>query len=317
MLRLSADEPAQKAAQQVRALNHADFLAIVEDLRQDLRSQEPGEAATGATALGRLAESASVAILELLEVLQEHPDAGDRVAAAHALGRIGDGRAVDLLATIVRNPQESAHLRAHCATSLGMIGGTDATSQLIGALGEPEVNVAAAVQNAIRVLDPPPVRELAAVIGGADDGRAVEAAGALLASMGRDVAEVIPSLLAAASQGKSSVTEAVTRVLMDIAGEADAEALFAGLQNKSEATRAVVLRVLIKTPAIGRGRVPRIGGLAHDPNGNIRFLVAEALRKQGPLAQPYLDILREDDDAKVSQVARDAYDEAGQGPAYD
>src|ERR1051326_248818 len=46
-----------------------------------------------------------------------------RLNAASALGRLGDHRAIESLIACLRNEQESDHIRAAAARSLGVLGG--------------------------------------------------------------------------------------------------------------------------------------------------------------------------------------------------
>jgi HEAT repeat protein len=66
-----------------------------------------------------------------------------RKAATHALGQLGDRRAVEPLINILKNKEEDRWLRVGAAASLGNIGDERAVSPLQGAEEDPYVQSAA------------------------------------------------------------------------------------------------------------------------------------------------------------------------------
>ena len=73
----------------------------------------------------------------LVEILQEHPESNVRRAAAAALGRLQDLRAVEPLATALLT-DEAAEVRQESAKALRRLGDTEAVSALIQSLREDE-----------------------------------------------------------------------------------------------------------------------------------------------------------------------------------
>ena len=89
----------------------------------------------------------------LVEILQEHPEADVRRAAAAALGRLRDSRAVEPLATALLT-DEAAEVREESAKALSKIGDPEAVSALIQSLREDEEeNVRAASATALGVFE--------------------------------------------------------------------------------------------------------------------------------------------------------------------
>ena len=74
----------------------------------------------------------------LVEILQEHPESNVRRAAAAALGRLQDLRAVEPLATALLT-DEAAEVRQESAKALRRLGDTEAVSALIQSLREDAV----------------------------------------------------------------------------------------------------------------------------------------------------------------------------------
>ena len=149
-----AGDPADRAdaAQQLAEFGSAEALEALAHARLYDSSQLVREKATDA-----ITEWSFEALVELL---QEHPEAIVRRAAAAALGRLGDARAVEPLATALLT-DETAEVRQESANALRQLDDPEAVSPLIQALLQDR-------DSSVRA-------EAAAALGALEDERAVQA----------------------------------------------------------------------------------------------------------------------------------------------
>jgi HEAT repeat protein len=96
-----------------------------------LRATNPRVRSAGATALGRL--EASEAVPELIELAEDDPDLAPQTHAVHALGRIGDIRAMPVLLELLNS--RDWLVRAGAARALGSCGDSTAIDELRAAAG--------------------------------------------------------------------------------------------------------------------------------------------------------------------------------------
>ena len=151
----------------------------------------------------------------LVEILQEHPESNVRRAAAAALGRLQDLRAVEPLATALLT-DEAAEVRQESAKALRRLGDTEAVSALIQSLREDAVGDVRA--------------ESAEALGVLEDERAIQ-----------------PLLEALEEDSSALVREAAAKALGRIRGSSPLAELFAArADDESEDVRSAARSALIR-----------------------------------------------------------------------
>ncbi len=229
----------------------------------------------------RVREAALDSIIEwsfedLIEILNNHPNDTIRQAAAAALGRLNDPRAVEPLATALLT-DEAADVRQESATALRKLGDADAVSSLIQALLQDE-------DSSVRA-------EAASALGALEDERAVQA---LLETLQDDASALAREAGATALgriRGSNALAELDAARLDDLSANVRREAgtalrsyrvneLIDALHNAPEADdRAVAARLL------GEGRnptaIPELILALSDPEEIVREATLLALSQFG------------------------------------
>jgi HEAT repeat protein len=178
----------------------------------------------------------------LVGALGYQKDRGVRTAAAVALGKTADARAVQPLADALRDPDIAT--RSAAAQALGEIGDAGAVEPLLAALRDPDGNTRHAAAQALAKTG---------------DGRAVEPLLAALADQ-----DVRVSMAAAAALGEIRDGSAVEPLAAILAGPAD------------DMTRRMAATVALGGIGDGRAVEPLVAALA-DPNDRMVVAAAAAL----------------------------------------
>jgi HEAT repeat protein len=117
---------------------------------RELRRRDPVRRARGADVLGSLAHHGAADAVDALGKLLHDPDPDVRIAAARALGRIGDRRSVDaLLSSLAGSRPAPSQLVSHALTRIG----SPATPELIAALARPEEAIRGAATEVLGLID--------------------------------------------------------------------------------------------------------------------------------------------------------------------
>ena len=247
----------------------------VDKLINQLKSDNPEvrkEAAEGLTHIKGHIKAAS-AVEPLIATLKDK-DSGIRYNAAHALGKIGDNRAVGpLIAVLLKDIDGS--VRASAAEALGHIGDKGAVEPLILALKDTSEGVRYSVAHALGMLGDK--RAVDPLIVALNDSctyvrwNAAEALGKI-----RDKKAAEP-LIAALKDANPDVRRLAANALSELGEENAVEVFIVALKNENSDVRREAIRAL---EAIGDGRAiePLIAALM-DKDEGVRIVSADALRE--------------------------------------
>jgi HEAT repeat protein len=279
----------------------------------------------------RLAEDSRV-IGTFVSLLKD-ADMDVRAAAALALGRIGDERAIPVLTEIVTTGYEDATLppiphldtlfggtmstaRSDAVKYLGKFGGVEVFDTLMAALKDSSDTVqATAVRELAKLGDPRSVEPMLSIVSGSgfghDTGFAVRAAVEGLGQLGD--ARAVPPLVKALEAEDQRIAIDAARSLGSIGDAAAVPALIKALKSKSEYVRAEAAEALGK---IGdASAAPALIAALRDPNKNAARGAATGLRElKAPEAVSVLIEALDDEDTKIRAVAAEALG-ATRGPA--
>jgi HEAT repeat protein len=270
LARVSADTPIDGAAGPLaQALTDSDAVvryyavealtslgaSAVPYLIEILRAPRQADRDRAARVLWRIGAPSIEPLLRLLEDRSATPEM--RASAAHALGVIGDRRAIDGLAAMLRD--ERHFVRQSAAQALGQI-------------GETAVDKILEMSNS----NTPAVRE-----------SAIEALGYTGSSRGLD------RIIEALRDSSTGVRSAAVRALGEAQGERAVGELVRILQDDANPLRTQAAASLARA---GRSAVPQLVRLLADSKPSVRQLAAEALGDTGSAeaVPPLLDLIRRD-----------------------
>ncbi|MYD36629.1 MAG: hypothetical protein F4X20_06465 [Dehalococcoidia bacterium] len=213
----------------------------------------------------------------LVEILQEHPEATVRRAAAAALGRLDDSRAVEPLATALLT-DEDAEVRQESAKALRRLRDVEAVSPLIQALLQDDVSSVRA--------------EAAGALGALGDDRAVRA---LLGTLQDDASAL--------------AREAGAKALGRIRGSTPLAELDAARVDDLSADVRLEASVALRTYRVDE----LIDALHNAPAADDRAVAARLLGERKPRAAiPELILALSDPEEIVREAAREALGEFGE-----
>jgi len=252
-------------------------------------------------------EIGAPAVQPLLAALEDQ-DWQVRKAAAEALGKIGDGRAV---APLVAALHEGGVVSIAATEALGKIG-APAVGPLLAAFRGREWRTPQATDQVLRQLGAAAVEPLVAALGDRDGHVRCSAAQRLGATRS---ARAVAPLIAALKDQDWRVCEAAIEALGQIGDERAVEPLITCLCDPDSARcKAAAARVL------GRRGDPRVVGpliaTLKDADGSVRRAAAEALGQIGdaPAVEPLVAALK-DRDGHVRRAAAESLDRLGWKPA--
>ena len=212
----------------------------------------------------------------LVEILQEHPESNIRRAAAAALGRLNDPRAVEPLATALLT-DEAAEVRHESAKALRRLGDTEAVSPLIQSLLQDDVSD-------VRT-------EAATALGALEDERAVQS---LLETLQDDTSAL--------------VREAGAKALGRIRGSNPLAELHAARVDDLSADVRQEARLALQRYTVDE----LINALLNAPSADDRATPARMLgERRRPSAIPALIQALSDPEESVREVARKALEQFG------
>jgi HEAT repeat protein len=231
-----------------------------------------------------------------------------RKAAAEALGKIGDARAVEPLIAALRDIDCDVHWRS--ADALGQIGDARAVKPLIATLKSPYGIVFQAAARALLQIKTPAVEPLISAL--SDISSMAVAAAQLLGRIGD--ARAVEPLIAALRDSNSDVRHYAAEALGKIGGAQTVEKLVTALKNKEEYVRQGAAEAL---GMIGDARAvePLIAALDEESQF-MRRIAAKVLGDIGDTraVEPLLSALQ-DSDCKVRELAATALNKLGWKPA--
>ncbi|HET9315367.1 MAG TPA: HEAT repeat domain-containing protein, partial [Vicinamibacteria bacterium] len=255
------------------------------------------------TAIEKLGErKVQLAVPDLIRLLQDRTaDQGVRVAAAAALGAIGDGRAAAPLLAALKDgnvyvrgeaekslallkappgPRETAtmlgdkspRVRADAAQKLGDARDPEVTSKLIGTLQDDENEVRqAAIRSLSRHRDPRSVRRIVAALESSSF-QTRQGAAAALGLMGD--ASVAPAVLKRLKDPSGAVRAEAVRALGRL-GKADDPEVIETTQDRDPTVRLALVETL--TPLKSAAAVEALRKLSRDPTPEVRSAAILAL----------------------------------------
>jgi HEAT repeat protein len=277
---------------------------LVPRLLRVLRSRRVGQSvrAAAARALGQIG---APAVPGLLAALRD-ADWNARLAAAEALGEIGDAAAVPGLLAALRDA--SLYVREAAAKALGEIG-APAVPGLLAALRDADWNARLAAAEALGEIGAPAVPGLLAAL--RDESRQVRKAAAWELGKIGDAAAV-PGLLAALGDADVDVREAAAWALR-IGDAAAVPGLLAALRDADWRVRRAAAAALGE---IGAPAVPGLLAALGDADANVREAAAAALGEIGDAAAvPGLLAALGDTNADVREAAAAALGKIGDAAA--
>ncbi len=234
-------------------------------------------------------------------------DAGLRVRAARALGRVGEHwGATSLIAAL---GDEVPNVRSTAAWALGKLGDERAVYSLVKLLGDDDARVRQEAETALGAIGEAARRPLVGALGDRSDRVSARAARAL----GRIGPSAIPALIRALDDERDETRQGAVEALVEIGAEA-VDALVAALEVDSVRVRCGVLTALGQ---IGdRESLEHIIATLGDPEGVVRDEAAQTLMRIGAGAVPPLVEALIADSRWVSGGAADLLTELGD-PAID
>ena len=214
----------------------------------------------------------------LVEILQEHPESNVRRAAAAALGRLQDLRAVEPLATALLT-DEAAEVRQESAKALRRLGDTEAVSALIQSLREDAVgDVRAESAEALGVLeDERAIQPLLEALEEDSSALVREAAATALGRI-RGSSPLAELYAARADDESEDVRSAARSALIRYTLDELTEALLTAASADDRATAAKILG-----ERRNRRAIPALIEALSDPEEIVRDAAREALEQFGTL----------------------------------
>ena len=274
--------------------------------------KDAGVRVSAASALGRLADAQA---FEPLLALLGEPDAGLCQAAIGALGQIGDARALQPLVAMLRYPDGTPRGNAERAFHRQVLDA--AGRRTVAALEEQDWHVRReAIWSLRKIGDARAVAPLIAAIGD-ETPRVRLAAVETLGGMGD--ARAVEPLIAALEDGDHEVRAAAANALAQIDDAAAVEPLVAALAASKSSVRGAAVKALARHAGDARVVQPLIAALG-DPDEHVRRVAAAALGEIGDagVVQPLIAALS-DPDSDVRRGALGSLERLGwrpdQGPA--
>jgi len=246
----------------------------------------------------------------LLSALRD-PDAGIRVSAVQALGRIGDATHADRVTAALGD--DEATVRASAAFALGLLGAPDGVDALLDLVRDEDESVRGRVADALGLIGDP--RAEGALLNLMEDDQTTVVASACYAVAGFDRASfAVDPLLRLTTREEPEVLLACTWALSDLARAAsklDRQARLGARDRMIELTRSrhAELRRLAVTGLSIPGReeeAASAGPLVEDPAPMVRIAAINALSFPGAPLEPFLSKVFEDEDERVYLTLIDA-----------
>ncbi|MBV1800662.1 HEAT repeat domain-containing protein [Siccirubricoccus sp. G192] len=292
-----------------------EWLLMLEQLLPDHRPRRVRQAAAGA--LGKLDDTRAVE--PLLARLAADQDIDVRRVAARALGKLGDARAVEpLLARFTAD--DDINVRQAAAEALGKLGDARAVEPLLARLAaDQDVSVRRVTAEALGELgDARAVEPLLARLAADDDINVRQAAARALGELG-DPRGGEPLLACLTADQDIDVRQAAAEALGELGDARAVEPLLARLAADQDIdVRRVAARALGKL-LDPRAVEPLLARLAADQDWRMRQAAAGALGKLGDAraVEPLLARLAADDDIDVRRVAAEALGKLGDARAVE
>lgn len=224
------------------------------------------------TAVEKLGEQkVRAAVPELMRLLADPKgEAAVRVAAATALGAIGDSRAVNPLLVALKD--DNVYVRGEAEKALALLKAPPASSDAVSLLGDRSPRVRAeAAQRLGGVRDPEVTSKLIALLNDDDN----EVRQAAIGSLSRNPDARSVRQLTAALQSSSFQTRQGAVAALGLMGDATAAPLLlARLEDPSGAVRAEAVRALGR---LGQAEAPAVLEAARDRDPSVRLALVETL----------------------------------------
>jgi HEAT repeat protein len=255
-------------------------IKLLKDKDQDVRM-------SAADNLGKIGNKlATPALLDAA-----HDTQAVRRVAVSSLCSLCDARSGDVLVDVLRHNSDDGEVRARSARALSVIGGQNAVTALIGALGDLDLKVRTSVVNGLQTIGAPAVKPIVSAMAGGS--RDVRESGANALS-GINSADAIPVLVQLARDADPVVREAAARGL-GIQTATKMDALIAMLSDPDGRVTGAVADAFADQGARG---VPSLVGLLQSGAGDVaKYRACEALSKIGsPAVSPLLTVLNKGGD---------------------
>lgn len=176
----------------------------------------------------------------LICVFRESPTPDVRLAAAEALGKIGDGSAVDALAAGLKDDQEDSYVRGAAAEALGTIakdkGNDEATGALVIALADDNQEIADKIEEVLMKVGKPAIVPLVEALSD-DNPKMLLRASTLLAKMvlaKMDKKSVVQPLIALLHSEKDEIVWRAVDLLGQIGDKTSVTPLIVLLMDKTK-----------------------------------------------------------------------------------
>ena len=268
---VAAEELGRLGRKHVETTNWTVARRAAEVLISALEDEDVAVRVAAAEALGKIGDSRSVS--SMLGALHRADDKRTRLAITQALWQIGDVQAVEHFLEALQ--EKDVHVRVAAAGVLGKIGDVSRTSSIFYAARQPNASKGPLVTHAAQL-----VTSLISVLGQPDEDEAVLVTASRALGKTRKTQAITPLVALLRRDERDKVRVAVARALRHIRDERSVAALIAALDDSSSDVRAAAVTSLGE---IGDAEVAveSLTGALADPEWRVRYCVAEALGRIG------------------------------------